>query len=413
MTLDPVHLEGIADLVAHISGAVDEGEHPDLAREVWENFVPLYDDGRAVLEPIGERRRYRAPPEDVGVEISPFGTVHGLDSGTLTPQAFTNGLVLDVAQAAMSSTPTDLDLHRSRTIVSGVHSNDRGAAVDTDWFAFDEEFVRGRAVRAPDIGHDPGTIVKWLSLYLAESEHALEHWNAVDEMLVLDGPLYPKELVRWATRHGGLAALAADEPRVRTVVENYLLLVERFVDRGVPLVGFVKGARSRALLDVVKERIATPWVNDLALFARVLGRPGPDADVPDDLRWTNWFRSRLGADGAFARDADVGVERDLPPADYEVAFFVVYDPRIDFAFRVELPAAFARDADTRERVQTHVLREVAAEAGPPTAVAKADALARMDREEKESLRRRLETAFNTRWDPSYDTLRWGIGNQQE
>jgi hypothetical protein len=412
MTLDPVHLDGIADLVRQISGAVDEGDHADLAEEVWEHFLdPLSSDGAVVLEPVEERRRFRAPPEAVGVEESAFDAVHGLDSGTLTPQAFTNGLVLDVAQAAMSATPTDLSLHRSRTIVAGVHSNDAGAAVDSDWFAFDEEYVRGRAVRAPEVGHDPETVVKWLSLYLAESEHALHHAADVPEMLILDGPLYPKELVRWATRHSDLAALVADESRVRTVVENYLLLIERFVERGVPLVGFVKGARSRALVTALRDRIATPWVNDLSLFARILGRPGPDEEAPEDLRWTNWFVSRLGADGAFARNADVGIKRERAPEEYEVAFFVVYDPRTDLAFKVELPAAFARDADTREAVQRHVLREVAAEAGPPTAVAKADSLARVGRSEKESLRRRLEGAFDTRWNPSYDAHRWGIGSE--
>jgi hypothetical protein len=409
MTLDPVHLEGIADLVSHVGGAVDEADHRDLAEEVWESFLdPLYDGERVALEPVGERQRYRAPPESVGLDDAGFGVVHGLDSGTLTPQAFTNGVVLDVAQAAMSATPTDLDLHRSRTVVAGAHTNDAGAAVETDgWRPFDESFVRGRVVRAPEVGDDPATVVKWLSLYLAESSHALEYADAATELLVLDGPLYPKELVRWATRRGGLRTLVADEPRVRTVVENYVRLVERFVERDVPLVGFVKGARSAALVSALGNRITTPWVNDVALFARLLGRREPGEDPPDDLRWTNWFVSRLGADGAFAGEADLGVERSLRPEAYEVAFFVVHDPRTELTFKVELPAAFARDADVRSRVRRHVLSEVAAEAGPPTAVAKADSLARMDRTDKESLRRRLAEAFDTRWDGAYDDWRWG------
>jgi len=406
MTLDPVHVEGIAALARHIRHDVDESEHRDLAERVWADYLdPLYDDGDPVLEPLGEQARYCADVETLGLQESPFETVHGLDSGTVNERVFRNGLTLDVAQAAMSATPTDLGVQRSRTIVTGVHTNDATVELTGDWQYDDEDYARFRVLEVPDVGARERA-VHWLSLYTAESEHALRHAADVDDLLILDGPLYPKELVNWAGT-GGLAGLVADEERVATVVENYLELVERFLDRGVPLVGFVKGARSDGLLRALDGSHPTPWADDVALFTHLLERREDGERITSELSWTNWFVSRLGADGAFARDGDPGVERARDPADYEVAFFVVFDSRHDQAFRVELPAGFARDEATREAVRRHVLAGVAAAGGPPHAVAKADEMARVGADEARALVRELETAFDSRADRSYDDERWG------
>ena len=104
MTLDPVHFDGIARLAGRISQRVDAADHETFADTVFEEFLdPLWHDGRRVLEPLGELRRRRVDVEDAALQAAPFPTQHGLDSGTINPTTFTNGLVLDVAQAAMAS----------------------------------------------------------------------------------------------------------------------------------------------------------------------------------------------------------------------------------------------------------------------------------------------------------------------
>jgi hypothetical protein len=51
---------------------------------------------------------------------------------------------------------------------------------------------------------------------------------------------------------------------------------------------------------------------------------------------------------------------------------------------------------------------VAHERGPPLAVAKADELARISREEKAALGRAIEERFDAERDRSYDDERWGL-----
>lgn len=409
MTLDPVHVDGIAALAGAIARTVDDSDHPALAQTVWREWLdPLRSDGRVVVEPLGERRLRAVAVDDVALSDPPFERVHGLDSGTINPTTFTNGLVLDVAQAAMAAVPSDLELHRSRSLVATVHANDATRDFETDWTMWDEGFSRRRVVHAPRVNRYAEGVVHALALYLAESTHALTHANVVDDLLVLDGPLYPLELLNWRDRDPELRHLT-EEAQPRSVLENYLRLVERFVERGVPLAGFVKNPSSKLITRTVREHgVDAPWVDDTNLFRRLLERREGGERRTDELTFTSWFVARGGSVRELAADGDaLGIERELPPESYEVTFFVVFEPREGVLFRVEAPYAFTRDPAVRERLTRQVLRDVAADRGPPAAVSKADELARISGAEKAALRRKFEERLDAEYLRTYDDVRWG------
>jgi len=412
MTLDPIHVDGIARLAGRVGRGVDERDQQAVAETVWSDFLdPLSDDGRVVLEPLGEQERLKAPVDDVALTDPPFPTQHGLDSGTINPTTFKNGLVLDVSQAAMAAVPSDLDLHRGRTIVMTAHSNDDTYTPgEEDWTMHDGGYVRKRALQVPRVDRYEQHVVHAIALYLAESEHALEQADIVDDLLILDGPLYPTGLLKWSQRNTVLADLVEDERRPREVVANYLELVERFVERDVPLIGFIKNSASKGVTQAVRGSTNTPWANDNAFFGRVLRRRDDDGNrLTDALTATNWFRSRVGTDAVLAAEGEaLGLDRSLDREAYEVTFFVLYDPRDDLVYRVEAPYAFTEDPDTREALRLQVLHDVAAEQGPPLAVAKADELAHIDRQANEQLRRRIEREFDSERHREYNDKRWGI-----
>ena len=412
MTLDPVHVDGIARLAGRLSDGVSDTDHRDLAETVWQEFLdPLVVDGRPVLEPLDEQRRRVIDVEDAALTESAFETQHGLDSGTINPTTFKNGLVLDVAQAAMSSVPSDLDLHRGRTVVVSAHTNDATIDVDEDdWQGYDEGYTKQRIIQVPRVDRYAQTVVHALALYLAESHHAKLQADLVDDLLILDGPIYPTGLLKWADRHPELADLLHDHERPRSVIQNYVDLVERFVAKDVPLVGFVKNSASNAITRVARSKTNAPWANDSAFFGQILERRDDDGErITDTLTCTNWFRSRLGTDRVLSPQGD-GLELafELDPEAYEVTFFVVYDPRLDLTYRIEAPYAVTKDETVRENLTRHVLGEIAAERGPPLPVAKADELARIDREGKEMLRQTIEHRFESERQRSYDDERWGI-----
>jgi hypothetical protein len=410
MTLDPVHVDGIAHLAGQVRATVETSDQGAAAEEVWENFLdPLWQDGTKILEPMGEQRRRKVPVEDIALEEPPFPTQHGLDSGTINPTTFKNGLVLDVAQAAMSAVPSDVELHRGRTIIMAVHSNDTTVSLGGDWQGGDRGYARRRVFAVPQVDRYEQRVVHALALYLAESEHALTNASVVEDLFILDGPIYPTGLLRWAERDSELAELLAEDERPKTVVGNYVDLVEQFVERDVPLVGFIKNSSAKGLTRAVRRKANAPWVDDTAFFRRVLERRDDDGDLRTQaLTCTNWFRSRGGTDGVMAADGDaLGIERELDPELYEVTFFVVYDPRTDLVFRVEAPYAFTKDPEQREQLTRQLLHDVACEQGPPLAVAKADELAGIDRQGSEELTRRIERAFDIDREKTYNDTRWG------
>ncbi len=421
MTLDPIHVENIARLAYGIAADVDTTDHENLAEQVWAEWLPeLYRDGRVVIEPVGDHERRRTPIDDVALAERPFGTVHGLDSGTINPTTFKNGLVVDVAHAAMAAEPTRLDLHRDRTIVATVHAGDSTADFDGEWTERDAGHTRQRVLHAPRVNRYAEGVVHALALYLAEGTHALDHADRVDELLVLDGPIYPKELFTWEDRDPELGELAR-EAKPRAVVEKYVRLVERFVERDVPLAGFVKNPASRTVVRALSRKgVEAPWPDDTALFTRLLERREASGEqrtssgradgerVDDELTFTTWFHSRGGADGTMAADGDaLGIDRRLDPELYEPTFMVLYDPRTDVTYKLEAPYAFTRDRDTRDRLTRQVLADVATTRGPPEAVAKADELARIAATEKAALRRKFEERFDSDQQATYDDLRWG------
>ena len=409
MTLDPVHVDGIARLASAIADGVDDSDHDGLAETVWSDWLdPLHRSGRKVIEPLGDQRLRAAAIDDVALAETPFPTVHGLDSGTINPTTFKNGLVLDVAQAAMACVPTDLDLHRSRSLVATVHSNDATAHFPEDWVHYDNGYGRRRVLHAPRVSRFAEGVVHALSLYLAESDHALVHANTVEDLLLLDGPLYPKELLNWQDRDAELGELAR-EAKPRSIVENYVRLVETFVEKDVPLAGFIKNPSAKLVTQTVRDKgVDAPWVDDTALFTRLLEQREDGERDTSELTFTSWFVSRGGSDRTLAADGDaLGVERKLDPELYEVTFFVVYEPRRDLLYRVEAPYAFTKDPEMRQALTTQVVSDVAIARGPPEAIDKADELARVGAREKAALRRKLEEQFDTESIKSYDEARWG------
>jgi len=412
MTLDPVHVEGIADLANQVTSAVDDGDQTRLAERAWTEFLdPLYDsEGDVVLEPLDSHARRKVDAGDVALESQPFPTQHGLDAGTINPTTFKNGLVLDVSQAAMAADPSDVELHRARTIVMTVHTNDETVDVaDEDWRMVDEGFARRRILHAPRVDRHEQAVVHALALYRAESEHALDQADVVEDLLVLDGPIYPTGLLKWLERDPELERLIIEQEEFTGVIANYLSLVETFAERGVPLAGFVKNSSSKAISRELRRKTGAPWIDDADFFRRVLERRDDDGDLRTDaLTFSGWFRSRAGTDSVIPeKRLNLDHDRRLDDEGYEVTFFVIYDPRDDLIYRVEAPYVFTRDEQMRAKLTGQFLSAVARERGPPLSVGKADELARIDRQGKETIRRRIEHAFDTDRQQDYNQKRWG------
>ena len=420
MPLDPVHFDGITRHARRIGTAVDDREQRAFAQTVWEEFLdPLVDgDGQVVVEPLADQALWAVDIETAALQATPYEQVYGLDSGTINPTAFKNGIVLDVAQAALGGVPSTLETHRKRTLVTAVHA-DQPSMISPREEQLDGGNATNILLAAPQISRFEETVVHELALYLAESTHALNYLPATTDLFVLDGPVYPKGMLNWASRDPELEDLLYEYQGPRDVIGNYLAMVEEALEADRPLVGFVKNPSTKALTRTLADQTDVDWVDDTALFIRLLEDVSytrvRDADGDeqmlrerdtDHLTYTNWFRSRGGADRLIAETA-LGLDRAHEPTAYEVTFFVVYDPRVDVLYRVEAPYGVTADPDHRQTITRWVLSEIAAHRGPPQAIQKADTLARIDTDNADALKGALEEEFSADQHIDYNHLRWG------
>jgi len=409
MPLDPVHVDGINSLARRIRDDYEEPEDSPELDALWDFLDPLRDDTGDVFYPVDDLRKRAVALDRVALADDDFPTHHGVDAGTLNPRSFTNGLTLDVAHAAAASVPSDLSLHRKRTIVTAVHSNDHRVLFEDSWDAFDEAATDGRVVQAPRDTDNARESAHVYALYLSESTHLGKTYDAADDLLYLDGPLYPLGLLRWLDVDPtfGRSNLTGE------IASNYFGTYERALEDGLPVVGFVKNPScSRVVSRLRGDGPPVPWSNDAGFFRHFLTPDASEADGADeagetgatsgDLTFTNWFVSRLYADQLF----DVAPELETSREDLFPAVMYVHDPRHGTVHRAEAPLGFVRDDETREAITRQTLKEVAV-SRVPRAVSKADSLARVSNDQRESLVRRFEDALGTTEETNYDRDRWG------
>jgi hypothetical protein len=393
MPLDPVHVDGIDSLARRIRDDYDDPDDSGDVEELWSFLDPLRDGGRAVLEPVDGLRRRAVSLEGIALEDDEFPSQHGVDAGTLNPRSFTNGLTLDLAHAAAASVPSDLDLHRRRTIVTAAQSPNHRVELPDDWLSFDGDATDGRVVQAPRDTDSAREAAHVFSLYLSESTHLGKTVDAAEDLVYLDGPLYPLALLRW---------LGVDPAFGRTeltdeILSNYFGTYDSALSDGVPAVGFVKNPSSSRVVRRLREASAppVPWSDDAGFFRHFLSTEA------NDLTFTNWFVSRLYSDELF--DA---APSETPDDAYLPAVMYVHDPRHGTVHRVEAPYGFVRDDGTREAITRQTLKEVAV-SRVPRAVARADSLARVTPDQREGIVRRFEDAFDAAEETNYNRDRWG------
>ena len=394
MPLDPVHVDGIDSLARRIRDDYDDPDETDDVDALWSFLDPLRDDGRAVLEPVDRLRRRAVSLEGVALVDDEFPTQHGVDAGTLNPRSFTNGLTLDVAHAAAASVPSDLSLHRRRTIVTAAQSPNHRVELDGDWLSFDDEATDGRVVQAPRDTDNAREAAHVFALYLSESTHLGKTVDIADDIVYLDGPVYPLALLRWVDVDPafGRTDLTGE------ILSNYFGTYDDALNN-VPVVGFVKNPSSSRVVRRLRETTGppVPWSDDAGFFRHFLSEDADDTD----LTFTNWFVSRLYADELF----DVA-PAETPDDAFLPAVMYVHDPRHGTVHRVEAPYGFVRDDATRDAITRQTLKEVAV-SRVPRAVDRADSLARVTPEQREGIVRRFEDALDAVEETNYNRDRWG------
>jgi len=418
MTLEPVHIKAISNLAKRIDLCKDN-EDTKTASDLFEMLRELRYEGQVVLRSIGDLKRSKVNIDRMALSRDPFEITYSCDSGSMNPLSFDNGLLVDFCHCALASTPTDLDLHRKRTIVSATYSPSSKVTIKTtdEWEMFDEGEGRCKIVRI-----QPGLLNKRIkrmvhniAIYLSESEHILWIMGELDKdgFFIMDGPIYPKQLMYWMVVESDDIQIRYD-PHAKKILQNYIDIMDHHIENRISIVGFVKNPEDMQIMDTIKKqggRIDIPWVLDAQFFKNALSLDGNGGGKNSGnnryVTYTNWFmqpnqfyEKMLNSTSPLVAGS---VDHKFDTEEYSLTFFMVYVPMTGVIFKVESPYGITKNEEMRNMITRKILYDLCV-SGFPTTLSKADSVAKIRLSERQQI---IEQFDGLNIDTMYNDIRWG------
>ena len=441
MTLEPVHIHKISELAKRIDRSF-ELEESKTATDIYSLLEELKLDGKVILKAVGRLFRGIVRTELMAQGEDPYPVTYACDSGSTNPKTYDSGLFVDFCHCGLASTPTDLDIQRCRTIVCAAYSSSQRVAMQatSGWKTFDEGLGRAKLITiAPDeLKRKAPDMVHSFAMYLAESEHILFMKDMVepDSFFIMDGPIYPKQLMYWMVLDDEEVKIRQND-NARKIFQNYIDIMDHFLEKKRPLIGFVKNPADKQIMDSVrkkKEAFDLPWMLDAQFFRNLLSpekfdsKSGQGYDGRNSknsgkngkhngsrntyITYTNLFlqpnrfyeRLLNGTSPLAAGDTlQQKLRHSFSPEDYALCFFMLYVPSTDVVFKIEAPYGLIKDDFLRMQITKKVLFDLSLH-GFPLTLTKADHLAKIRKVERQEIDKFFE---NMNPDTTYNDTRWG------
>jgi len=420
--MDSESLSLVRGLFAAVDEAVprDPTSQADHAREL---FDLLGREGGQVAA-IGEPQYWRTRIDDLGTwSDDPWeGATYGVDAGTTRPIEYNNGLVIDTAYAktAVAGNGADRDIERTGHITGVAYLDDDDSTLHSR--TFESDHVTAELVPFPASAEEQrniGKSVASVAQRMSESQQAMSSIDAIDGPLFLDGAVLPLGIIYWLLLDytGGRSPAGTwDVPA--DIVGNYIEVIDRQYERGQPVIGIVKTSTLSQLLSALREKIAhhgirddsgrlitVSWTRDHQFMSEVLR-----FDDLEYLTYTSWFVQQAREIQGQEVDAlePVANRGDHGGAEaYRRAFCYVRLPKTGDLLRIEAPYLFIKDDEMREQVRLKALKEIAQRRGIPRAINRADRLARISRENRDTIRdliERTEYSYDHNWDGRWSDI---------
>lgn len=423
-----------------------ELEEPKTATDIYYLLEELKLDGKVILKAVDRLFRGIVRTELMAQGEDPYPITYACDSGSTNPRTYDSGLFVDFCHCGLAATPTDLDIQRCRTIVCAAYSSSQRVAMQatSGWENFDEGLGRAKLVTiAPDeLKRKAPDMVHSFAMYMAESEHILFMKDRIEpeSFFIMDGPIYPKQLMYWMVLNDEEVKIRHNN-NARKILQNYIDIMDHFLEKRKPVIGFVKNPTDMQIMDSVRKKKETfdlPWMLDAQFFRNFLspekvgntsgqehggknlkinGKNGRyNGSRNTYITYTNWFlqpnrfyeRLLNGTSPLAAGDTlQQKLRHRFSPEDYALCFFMLYVPSKDVIFKVEAPYGLIKDDFLRMQITKKVLFDLSLN-GFPLTLTKADYLAKIRKVEREEIDKFFE---NMNPDITYNDTRWSKVNE--
>jgi len=404
--MDSNALSVIRNLFDHIDANVprEQDEQAAYARELF----GLLNRPGGSIEPLGEPSYQKTQLSELGTWTEdPWAQpTFGLDASTTQPIEFNNGLIVDTAYAKIGVVGQGADhtIEDGGTVKTVVHFADTDSTLHDTNAA--EGNVEGEVVRFPDVGRSRNLSkdIATAAQHLAESEHLVENANSIDGVCFIDGAVYPLGIVYWLLLDEiGQSTPAGAWEIPRRILGNYADFVDKQFEKDLPVIGVVKTSTMDEVLTALDEkilrhnitdddgvRIEVPWTRDHQFMGEVLR-----GSSLNHLTYTSWFVQEELTLKNQSFDLLRSIESKLShgdASDYRRAFFYIRLPKTGDLLRVEAPYLMIREEDRRRAIQYKTLKEIAKKQNVPGAIGRADRIARITSENRETIRNMIRSS---------------------
>lgn len=406
----------VQELASHVDAGIPR-EVTDQAAHARDLYALLDHEG-GTITPIGEPAYFKTRKADLGTWIDdPWGeATYGIDASTTRPLEYNNGLVVDTAHAKLGVSGVDAEKSPEQlgSVVTGVYLEDNELTLTQE--TVEQGEVHGEIVRIPEMRQRTNvtSILTSTVQRLSEGRHARRCLEHIDGPLFVDGSVYPLSIIYWslldsATQTGPIR----DWDFLNKVIGNYVAVVDTCYRDDIPVIGIVKTSSMAELTESLRAKIKqhelrgprgtlrdVPWLRDHQFIGEVLREPSLE-----HITYTSWFvQDHVELRGeSFSLLESVRDELEHgPPGEYRRAFAYVRTPKTGNVFRVETPLLFLTDEERREQILLKVLKEVAKQGDVPQAIRRADRIARISPDNRETIRDALQTV-----EPEFDYNRDG------
>ena len=435
MTLEPVHMKEISEIASEIEYADTEKEPQDIG-DLFMLLSELKQDDKVFLKAVGKLSRSIVDMRQMSQTEDQFEITYASDSGSTNPILFERGLVLDICHSVIASVPTDLNLHRKRTIVcTGFSAGKKTKLPENDaWKIFDDGFGKSKMIQI-----DPAYLrirvsrmVHDYSIYASESEHILRIQPEMNPkgFFIMDGPIYPRQLMYWMGTNSEKVLVRHDK-NAKKILQNYIDIMDFHLENKMPVIGFVKNPAETQIVQFLKEKTKEvgiytdiTWATDTQFFKYLLNpelesktkSKAKTENVRENggpnrfkITYTNWF---LQPNQFYDDDIKMNsplIEESVcgkyPEEDYVPAFFMIRVPfeKSSIVFKIESLYGLIKDEEIRKETTKKILYELSI-GKIPEALLKADLIAKIGIGEKRDIKGMFT---QDAVEKTYNDTRWG------
>lgn len=406
----------VQQLASHVDAGLprDVTDQATHARELFD----LLDHEGGTITPIGEPAYFKTRTAELGTWTDdPWSeATYGVDASTTRPLEYNNGLIIDTAHAKLgvSGANSDRSPEQLGTVVTGVYLEDNDVTLQEE--TVEEGAVEGEIVRIPEMRQRTNvtSILTSTVQRLSEGRHARRCLDHIDGPLFIDGSVYPLSIIYWSLLDSaGQGAPVHDWDFLETVIGNYVAVVDDCYNNDIPVIGIVKTSSMGEVTESLRTKINqhelrgsrgtlrdVPWLRDHQFIGEVLRD-----DSLNHITYTSWFvqkRVELRGESFELLESIADELTHGPPEHYRRAFAYVRTPKTGNIFRIEVPLLFLTDETRREEVLLKALKEIAQQGDVPKAIGRADRIARISPDNRETIRNSLQTV-----EPEFDYNRDG------